>query len=158
MSVGALLIIKHLSLQFEIELRIPRVFQRLRTGVISCPSVRRAGRREPWGRGCNLSKNCIDHLFCCSNVESLSSVRCQPPPQALRFSHCRGERERSDWLWTARDHGKGTDGRLPLRARFKERRLGTRQVRCHIPHTLPWTGLWFLTITKKIIYFRGNRV
>ena len=35
----------------------------------------------------------------------------QPPPQALRFSHGRGERETSDWWWTARDHGKGTDGR-----------------------------------------------
>ena len=32
----------------------------------------------------------------------------QPPPQALRFSHGRGERETSDWWWTARDHGKGT--------------------------------------------------
>ena len=35
----------------------------------------------------------------------------QPPPQALRFSHSRGERETSDWWWTARDHEKGTDGR-----------------------------------------------
>ena len=35
----------------------------------------------------------------------------QPPPQALRFSHARGERETSDRWWTARDHGKGTDGR-----------------------------------------------
>ena len=35
----------------------------------------------------------------------------QPPPQALRFSHGRGERETSDWWYTARDHGKGTDGR-----------------------------------------------
>ena len=37
------------------------------------------------------------------------TVREQPPPQALRFSHGRGERETSDWWW--------------------ERRLGTRQVR-----------------------------
>ena len=36
----------------------------------------------------------------------------QPPPQALRFPHGRGERETSDWCWTARDHGKGTDGSL----------------------------------------------
>ena len=36
---------------------------------------------------------------------------CQPPPQALRFPHGRGERETSDWWWTAREHGKGTDGR-----------------------------------------------
>ena len=33
----------------------------------------------------------------------------QPPPQVLRFSHGRGERETSDWWYTARDHGKGTD-------------------------------------------------
>ena len=66
---------------------------------------------------------------------------------SLLLSHDRGERETSDWWWTARDHGKDTDGRrlgfpvldlasralspsrLPLRARFhqKERRLGTRQ-------------------------------
>ena len=32
------------------------------------------------------------------------------PPQALRFSHGRGERETSDWWWTPRDHGKGTSG------------------------------------------------
>ena len=31
----------------------------------------------------------------------------QPPPQALRFLHGRGERETSDWWWTARNHGKG---------------------------------------------------
>ena len=37
------------------------------------------------------------------------SEYCQPPPQALRFSHGRGERETSDWWYTARDHGKGTD-------------------------------------------------
>ena len=50
----------------------------------------------------------------------------QPPPQALRFSHGRGERETSDWWWTARDHGKGTDGRspsrLPLGAHFHQKR------------------------------------
>ena len=45
------------------------------SGAISYPSVRRAGRREPWERGCNLFKSCIDHLFCCSNAESLSSIR-----------------------------------------------------------------------------------
>ena len=70
-------------------------------------------------------------------------------PQELRFSHGRGERETSDWWWTARDHGKGTDGRqtpaiscVVFLARpvvsfpyffvwtfsSKERRLGTRQV------------------------------
>ena len=58
----------------------------------------------------------------------------QPPPQALRFSHGRGERETSDWWWTARDHGKGrvsplSPSRLPLRLfSSKERRLGTRQM------------------------------
>ena len=55
----------------------------------------------------------------------------QPPPQALRFSHGRGERETSDWWWTARDHGKGIDGSFPpsFARTFssKERRLGTRQ-------------------------------
>ena len=40
----------------------------------------------------------------------------QPPPQALRFSHGRGERETSDWWWTARDHGKGRDGSCLLPA------------------------------------------
>ena len=35
----------------------------------------------------------------------------QPPPRALLFSHGRGKRETSDWWWTVRDHGKGTDGR-----------------------------------------------
>ena len=45
------------------------------SGAISYPSVQGAGRRKPWERGCNLSKSCIDHLFCCSNVESLSSIR-----------------------------------------------------------------------------------
>ena len=33
----------------------------------------------------------------------------QPTPQVLRFSHGRGERKTSDWWYTARDHGKGTD-------------------------------------------------
>ena len=61
---------------------------------------------------------------------ALTSLRPQPPPQALRFSHGRGGRETSDWWWTARDHGKGTDGRwsplspsrLPLRAQFHQKR------------------------------------
>ena len=48
----------------------------------------------------------------CVWTEALS----QPPPQALRFSHGRGERETSDWWWTARDHGKGTDARCLLPA------------------------------------------
>ena len=39
----------------------------------------------------------------------------QPPPKALRFSHGRGERETSDWWWTAGDHGKGTHGRRSAR-------------------------------------------
>ena len=54
----------------------------------------------------------------------------QPPPQALRFLHGRGERETSDWWWAARDHGKGTVGRrsplspsrLSLRAHFHQKR------------------------------------
>ena len=53
----------------------------------------------------------------------------QPPPQALRFSH---GREASAKRVTG-DEPQETMGRvlstsrLPLRARFKERRLGTRQ-------------------------------
>ena len=31
----------------------------------------------------------------------------QPPPQALRFSHGRGERETSDWWWTAEGPWEG---------------------------------------------------
>ena len=54
----------------------------------------------------------------------------QPPPQALRFLHGRGESETSDWWWTARNHGKGTEGRrsplspsrLHLRAHFHQKR------------------------------------
>ena len=54
----------------------------------------------------------------------------QPPPQALRFLHGSGESETSDWWWTARNHGKGTEGRrsplfpsrLPLRAHFHQKR------------------------------------
>ena len=55
------------------------------SGAISYPSVRRAGRREPWERVCNLSKSCIDHLFCCSNVESLSSFRRHIPTRCLEW-------------------------------------------------------------------------
>ena len=44
-------------------------------------------------------------------------IPAQPPPQALRFSQGRGERETSDWWWTARDHGKGTDDRRSRLAR-----------------------------------------
>jgi len=63
----------------------------------------------------------------------------QPPPQALRFSHGRGERETSDWWWTARDLVKGIDVFSfppPFARKFssKERRLGTRQVM----HGLIW--------------------
>ena len=49
----------------------------------------------------------------------------QPPPQALRFSHGRGERETR----VTGDEPQGTmsPSRLPLRA-HRERRLGTRQV------------------------------
>ena len=50
----------------------------------------------------------------------------QLPPQALRFSHCRGEREtRVTWWWTARDDGKGrslSPSRLPLRSHFYRER------------------------------------
>ena len=75
-------------------------------------------------------------MWCISYSSSESRTRTvieQPPPQALRFSHGRGERETSDWWWTARDHGKGIDGVSfpPSFARTfssKERRLGTRQV------------------------------
>ena len=51
------------------------------------------------------------HVFLRHRILNLNVARWQPPPQALRFSHGRGERETSDWWWTARDHGKGTDGR-----------------------------------------------
>ena len=47
----------------------------------------------------------------CACACSKRTVQQQPPPQVLRFSHGRGERETSDWWYTARDHGKGTDGR-----------------------------------------------
>ena len=60
----------------------------------------------------------------------------QPPPQALRFSHGRGERETSDWWWTARDHGKGPS-RLPLREHFHQKR--DVWVRGRWPYTLSGT-------------------
>ena len=83
-----------------------------------------------------------------SKLSHINNTQTQPPPQALRFSHGRGERETSDWWYTARDHGKGTDGRrsplspsrLPLRA-HRERRLGTRQTQT----TFPWFALWRTT-------------
>ena len=57
----------------------------------------------------------------------LVTSQAQPPPQALRFSHGRAsERETSDWWWTARDHGKATDGKrsaCQILCRF----LGTAQ-------------------------------
>ena len=51
------------------------------------------------------------HLQCLKRILGVK-WQDQPPPQPLRFSHGRGERETSDWWWTARDHGKGTDGCL----------------------------------------------
>ena len=62
-------------------------------------------------------------------------VQRQPPPQALRFSHGRGERETR----VTGDEPQGTMGRvqtaglLPafLCAHIEERRLGTRQVQRH---------------------------
>ena len=76
-----------------------------------------------------------------------SEVSLQPPPQALRFSHGRGERETR----VTGDEPQGTMGRvqtageatsrplspsrLPLRAHFhreRERRLGTRKVSLHV--------------------------
>ena len=45
----------------------------------------------------------------------------QPPPQALRFSHGRGERETSDWWWTAEGPWEGyrrQAKRLPDLVRF----------------------------------------
>ena len=37
---------------------------------------------------------------------NFKTSRVQPPPQALRFLHGRGERETSDWWWTAHFHQK----------------------------------------------------
>ena len=66
----------------------------------------------------------------------------QPPPQALRFSHGRGERETSDWWWTARDHGKGSS-RLPLRAHFHEKR--DVWVRGRSKAAPRWSQKWSIT-------------
>ena len=52
------------------------------------------------------------------------TVPCQPPPQALRFSHGRGERETR----VAGDEPQGTMGRVETARTSKERRLGTRHV------------------------------
>ena len=63
-------------------------------------------------------------------VFSIGIVRDQPPPQALRFSHGRGERETR----VTGDEPQGTMGRVSFPPSFartfssKERRLGTRQV------------------------------
>ena len=37
---------------------------------------------------------------------NFKTFRVQPPPQVLRFSHGRGERETGDWWWTAHFHQK----------------------------------------------------
>ena len=50
----------------------------------------------------------------------------QPPPQALRFSHGRGERETR----VTGDEPQGTMGRVQTARTSKERRLGTRHVPC----------------------------
>ena len=51
------------------------------------------------------------------------------------FAWQRRARNASDWWWTARDHGKGTDTFPPSFARTsKERRLGTRQVGALLTH------------------------
>ena len=90
-------------------------------------SARRRDRSAREKSGFFLSRNVLFPW------PSRGIYKSQPPPQALRFSHGRGERETSDWWWTARDHGKGTDGLarclLPafLCAHIEERRLGTRQ-------------------------------
>ena len=75
----------------------------------------------------------------------------QPPPQALRFSHSRGERETSDWWWTARDHGKGTDVRVrgshsyvfvegfPTKRRLRNERRNSILVTHHYPGLRPGT-------------------
>jgi len=60
-------------------------------------------------------------------IENLAQARLQPPPQALRFSHGRGQRETP----VTGDEPQGTMGRVSFPPSFartsKERRLGTRQ-------------------------------
>ena len=94
------------------------------SGAISYPSVCRAGRREPWERGCNLSKSCIDHLFCCSNVESLSSIR-RHIPHTLSWMRYK----LVVWRKCKREKKK------------HKQTTATNAIR---------TGLWALTFTKKI--------
>ena len=81
----------------------------------------------------------------------------QPPPQALRFSHGRGERETSDWWWTARDHGKGirpmSPSRLPLRAHLHQKRDVWVRGRCsHVTRVLLYAlPIYpFVFFTKKM--------
>ena len=57
----------------------------------------------PWGKVCILKRKI---------------GQAQPHPQALRFSHRRGERETRDWWWTARL----SPSRLSLRAHFHRER------------------------------------
>ena len=62
----------------------------------------------------------------------------QPPPKALRFSHRSGERETrvtGDELQGTMGRVQLSPSRLPLRACFKERRLGTRQ---GLDHVVGW--------------------
>ena len=64
--------------------------------------------------------------LCRPKVKVTSGIAlAQPPPQALRFSHGRGERETR----VTGDEPQGTMGRVPafLCAHIEERRLGTRQ-------------------------------
>ena len=50
-----------------------------------------------------LFRNTLNYYYCYDNYlksqakHSLLKRVSQPPPQALRFSHGRGERETSDW-------------------------------------------------------------
>ena len=63
--------------------------------------------------------------------------RRQPPPQALRFLHDRGERETSDWWYFPPSFARTFSS--------KERRLGTRQFRRYIRHLqcyIFWNRRW----------------
>ena len=68
-----------------------KVFKKVNKSIVFCSYGGPAGG----GGGVNY----VAHL-------NFKTSRVQPPPQALRFSHGRGERETSDWWWTAHFHQK----------------------------------------------------
>ena len=68
-----------------------KVFKKVNKSIVFCSYGGPAGG----GGGVNY----VAHL-------NFKTSRVQPPPQALRFSHGRGERKTSDWWWTAHFHQK----------------------------------------------------